>query len=225
MGVGFPLDVVVSVALGCDMFDCVFPCRTARFGTALTHAGSIRIRQSKYSRDLRPLDEECNCYTCCSYSRAFLHATFSKGPAVGRLLTLHNLHYMHQLCSSMRASILENRFSDFVFAFLERLYPRQTASACKRGRGEEEQENAVVHAKRRKLENGKAAGGGGEGMQAAAAAEENTKDERACVNRKEEREEKQPKSSPPLWVRDALSAAGIDISHLYSSFDSNEGLP
>lgn len=78
MGVGYALDLVVSVALGCDMFDCVFPCRTARFGTAITRWGSIRIKQSRYALDLDPLDKECDCYTCRSYSRAFLHSTFNK---------------------------------------------------------------------------------------------------------------------------------------------------
>ena len=78
MGVGYPEDIVICVSLGCDLFDCVYPTRTARFGAALTAAGIIKIKQHKYAADLLPLDPSCSCYTCSSFSRAYLHHTFNK---------------------------------------------------------------------------------------------------------------------------------------------------
>ncbi|OEH77967.1 queuine tRNA-ribosyltransferase domain-containing protein [Cyclospora cayetanensis] len=100
MGVGYALDLVVCVALGCDMFDCVFPCRTARFGTAMTRWGSIRIKQHKYALDLRPLDPECDCYTCRSYSRAFLHSTFNRVSHLDSFHLLRSGADVTKACSS-----------------------------------------------------------------------------------------------------------------------------
>ncbi|KAL8274259.1 hypothetical protein Esti_001848 [Eimeria stiedai] len=214
MGVGYALDLVVSVALGCDMFDCVFPCRTARFGTAITRAGNIRIKQRKFATDLKPLDPECDCYTCRSYSRAFLHATFSRSPATGQLLTLHNLYYMQELCSEMRRSIKEKRFAEFTCAFLQKRYPPQSFRRT--------EDQVVVGAKRRKLASGAAAP---EAAKSDCEAHEG-KPERTNGHSAEDNGESKLTSKdhllPPAWARDALLAAGIDISHLYTSFDPSE---
>lgn len=78
MGVGYPLDIVVCVALGVDMFDCVYPTRTARFATALVAEGTIRIKLQKYATDFRRLQDDCRCVACKQYSRAFLHGSVSK---------------------------------------------------------------------------------------------------------------------------------------------------
>lgn len=78
MGVGYVLDIIISVSLGCDMFDCVFPTRTARYGTALTDYGSIRLQHAIYQYDFRPVDQDCDCLCCEKYSRSFLHYNFKK---------------------------------------------------------------------------------------------------------------------------------------------------
>jgi len=73
MGVGYPIDLALGVALGVDMFDCVFPTRTARFGTAFTSFGEIKIRNKAYSKDFKPIEKDCNCEACQNYTRAYLH--------------------------------------------------------------------------------------------------------------------------------------------------------
>lgn len=226
MGVGYPLDIVVCVALGCDMFDCVFPCRTARFGTALTHSGNVRIKQSKYASDLGPLDPECDCYTCRSYSRAFLHAAFNKSPATGQLLTLHNLYYIQHLCSEMRQSIKEKKFAEFVCAFLEKRYPRQTCRPA-----ETKADDHLPQAKRRRLSSNKKdmhkeSGSASESATSGAGAESTSKNKGigSCTSLQGYANNMGSCDNPrpPMWVRDALLAAGIDIRHLYTSFDEKD---
>lgn len=73
MGVGYPVDLMLCVALGVDMFDCVFPTRTARFGTALTTFGEIKLRNKIFQTDFRPLDIGCDCEACTHFTRAYLH--------------------------------------------------------------------------------------------------------------------------------------------------------
>ncbi|XP_074835874.1 queuine tRNA-ribosyltransferase catalytic subunit 1 isoform X2 [Carettochelys insculpta] len=93
MGVGYATDLVVCVALGCDMFDCVFPTRTARFGSALVPWGSLPVKNKQFAKDFRPIDENCECSTCHRYSRAFLHALFRSETVAMHLLTVHNIAY------------------------------------------------------------------------------------------------------------------------------------
>src|SRR5690606_17952039 len=98
MGVGTPEDIVEAVQLGIDMFDCVLPTRNARNGHLFTRYGTIRIRNSCYQNDIRPLDEECRCYTCRNYSRAYLRHLDKCGEILGsRLNTIHNLYYYQEL--------------------------------------------------------------------------------------------------------------------------------
>lgn len=78
MGVGYPLDVVVCVALGVDMFDCVYPTRTARFGTALVPEGMMRLRMQRYENDYRPIQKDCQCEACRKYTRSFFHKIAGK---------------------------------------------------------------------------------------------------------------------------------------------------
>ncbi|KAK2145430.1 hypothetical protein LSH36_682g01071 [Paralvinella palmiformis] len=80
MGVGFAVDLVVCVALGCDMFDCVFPTRTARFGSALVPTGQLQLKKDKYKKDFRPIDDSCSCSTCQRYTRAYLHTVVTREP-------------------------------------------------------------------------------------------------------------------------------------------------
>ncbi|HEU4351723.1 MAG TPA: tRNA guanosine(34) transglycosylase Tgt [Burkholderiales bacterium] len=111
MGVGTPEDIIEAVAAGMDMFDCVLPTRNARNGWLFTRHGDIRIRNARYRDDTAPLDERCTCYTCRSYSRAYLyHLDKTKEILGARLNTLHNLHYYQELMRDLRLAIEENRY-------------------------------------------------------------------------------------------------------------------
>ncbi len=106
MGVGTPADIVHAVTQGIDMFDCVLPTRNARNGWLYTSQGVVRIRNSKYSRDTRPLDPACRCYTCAHYSRAYLRHLYKNNEILGaRLNTTHNLHYYQDLMRALRSAI------------------------------------------------------------------------------------------------------------------------
>lgn len=122
MGVGYATDLVVCVALGCDMFDCVFPTRTARFGSALVPGGSLQLKNHQFARDFRPIDADCGCPTCQRHSRAYLHALLRTEPAALHHLTVHNIAYQLNLMASIRQSILEQRFPQFVRRFLSSRY-------------------------------------------------------------------------------------------------------
>ncbi|MCR4299344.1 MAG: tRNA guanosine(34) transglycosylase Tgt, partial [Gallionella sp.] len=103
MGVGTPEDIVAAVAQGIDMFDCVMPTRNARNGHLFTRNGDVRIKNAQYRLDTRPLDEQCGCYTCRHFSRAYLHHLHRLGEILGaRLNTIHNLHYYQQLMGEIR---------------------------------------------------------------------------------------------------------------------------
>lgn len=112
MGVGTPEDLVDGVHHGIDMFDCVLPTRNARNGWLFTRYGDIKIRNAGYRNDLRPLDEDCTCYTCSHFSRAYLHHLQRAREISGaRLNTIHNLHYYLSLMEEMRQAIEQQDFS------------------------------------------------------------------------------------------------------------------
>ncbi len=118
MGVGKPEDLVEGVRRGVDMFDCVIPTRNARTGFLYTHKGILKIRNSRYARDTRPIDEDCGCYTCRNYSRAYLrHLDKCREILGARLNTLHNLYYFQDLMRKIRAAIEEQRYEAFAEAF------------------------------------------------------------------------------------------------------------
>ncbi len=118
MGVGKPEDIVEAVRRGVDMFDCVLPTRNARNGYLFTHQGTLRIRNSTYRSDTRPVDEACGCYTCRNYSRAYLRHLDKTGEILGsRLNTIHNLHYYQGLMRNLRGAIADNRLEEFVQDF------------------------------------------------------------------------------------------------------------
>ncbi len=115
MGVGTPLDLIESVALGVDMFDCVMPSRNARRGTLFTSHGKINIKNQRHRADTAPLDANCSCYTCVSFSRAFLrHMFYANEVTAYRLLTLHNLTYYLNLMKEIRDSIEVGRFAQLL---------------------------------------------------------------------------------------------------------------
>jgi len=118
MGVGTPEDIVAAVAQGIDMFDCVMPTRNARNGMLFTRHGDIKIKNAQYRMDMRPLDEQCSCYTCRNFTRAYLHHLHRIGEILGaRLNTIHNLFYYQQLMGEIRAAIEADRFADYVAGF------------------------------------------------------------------------------------------------------------
>ncbi|WP_455202991.1 tRNA guanosine(34) transglycosylase Tgt [Kaarinaea lacus] len=118
MGVGKPEDIVDAVVRGVDMFDCVLPTRNARNGHLFTRYGDIKIRNAKHQNDTRPLDENCSCYTCRHYSRAYLRHLDKTGEILGaRLNTIHNLHYYQELMQGLRDAIANQQLELFVRQF------------------------------------------------------------------------------------------------------------
>jgi queuine tRNA-ribosyltransferase len=123
MGVGYPVDLVVCVALGIDMFDCVYPTRTARFGTALTWSGTVNLKHSECASQMGPIDTMCTCQVCKRYSRAYLYTLVGRTDVGCQLLSIHNLSFLMQLMASMRAALEANAFHKFVCEFFARYYP------------------------------------------------------------------------------------------------------
>jgi queuine tRNA-ribosyltransferase len=121
MGVGTPEDLVDAVSQGIDMFDCVMPTRNARNGWLFTQYGDIKIKNAGYKHDLKPLDEDCTCYTCRNFTRAYLHHLHKVGEILGaRLNTIHNLHYYQVLMQNMRSAIEAGEFEAFAKTFAEK---------------------------------------------------------------------------------------------------------
>ncbi|EMJ42156.1 tRNA-guanine transglycosylase [Helicobacter pylori GAMchJs114i] len=121
MGVGTPENILDAISLGVDMFDCVMPTRNARNATLFTHSGKISIKNAPYKLDNTPIEENCACYTCKRYSKAYLHHLFrAKELTYARLASLHNLHFYLELVKNARKAILEKRFLSFKKEFLEK---------------------------------------------------------------------------------------------------------
>ena len=118
MGVGTPYDIIKAVTQGVDMFDCVMPTRNARNAHLFTSAGLLRLRNARYRDDPRPLDENCDCYTCQNFSRAYLHHLDKCKEILGSSLnTIHNLHYYQQLMAGLRDAIEHGRLCAFVHQY------------------------------------------------------------------------------------------------------------
>lgn len=114
MGVGTPEDLIEGVWRGVDMFDCVMPTRNARNGTLFTSRGKVVIKNARYRDDRRPIDENCQCYTCRNYSRAYLRHLFQSREILSyHLNTIHNLHYYLHLMSEIRQAIEDDCFKQF----------------------------------------------------------------------------------------------------------------
>ncbi|KAF0691972.1 Aste57867_16878 [Aphanomyces stellatus] len=134
MGVGYPVDLVVCSALGVDMFDCVYPTRTGRFGTAITPKGLLRVKSADFATDAGPLDATCDCFVCKTYTRSYLHHVMKKEGSIGpQLITYvmmpvpleretvcryHNVAYMLHLMAQVRQAILDDTFPTFVQSFM-----------------------------------------------------------------------------------------------------------
>ena len=114
MGVGTPEDLIENIERGIDMFDCVMPTRNARNGTLFTSFGRINIKGAKFKEDEGPIDPECQCLTCKTYSRAYMNHLFrAREISYFRLATIHNLHYYLNLMREVREAILEDRFAEY----------------------------------------------------------------------------------------------------------------
>ncbi|KAG6203165.1 hypothetical protein E4U35_004590 [Claviceps purpurea] len=128
MGIGYPEDLVVSVALGADMFDCVWPTRTARFGNAITKHGILNIRNAAFANDFGPLEDGCGCMCCrqedggMGITRAYVHHNTSKETVAAHMLTIHNVWYQLNLMRELRQSIIEDRFPARVQQFFADRY-------------------------------------------------------------------------------------------------------
>ena len=120
MGVGTPDCIVEAVNLGVDMFDCVFPTRVARNGTAMIPEGRLVVRNEAYAEDFRPIDERCGCYTCRNFSRAYIRHLFKAEELFAlRLLTIHNLHFLLDFTKQIRSAIASDTFPELRERFLE----------------------------------------------------------------------------------------------------------
>lgn len=121
MGVGNPIDLIEGAMRGVDMFDCVLPTRVARHGALMTSHGRININNEKYKEDFSPLDDQCDCYTCRNYSRAYLRHLHKCDEIFGkRLLSIHNTRFLLKLAEDIREAIRNDRLADFKEEFLDK---------------------------------------------------------------------------------------------------------
>ena len=124
MGVGEPVDMLNSIEKGVDMFDCVLPTRLARHGNAFTKEGKINIKNAKYKEDFHPIDENCDCYTCKNYTKAYIrHLITSKESLGGRLLSIHNIRFLIKLMEDAREAIKNNNYKEFKENFIKKYKP------------------------------------------------------------------------------------------------------
>ncbi|MBX6351752.1 MAG: tRNA guanosine(34) transglycosylase Tgt [Thermoflavifilum sp.] len=120
MGVGTPEDLLEGVERGVDMFDCVLPTRIARNGTVLTRRGKLVVRNARYARDFRPLDEDCRCRVCQTFTRAYIRHLLKADEVLGiRLTTWHNVHFLLTLMAEVRHAIESGRFLEYKREFYE----------------------------------------------------------------------------------------------------------
>ena len=119
MGVGEPIDILEGVSRGIDMFDCVLPTRLARHGNAFTRHGKINIKNAKFKEDFTPI-EECDCYTCKHYTKAYIrHLITSEEALGGTLLSIHNIRFLIKLTEEIRESIKNNKFEEYKKEFIK----------------------------------------------------------------------------------------------------------
>ena len=119
MGVGSPDCLIEGFARGIDMMDCVLPTRIARNGTAFTRKGKMVIKNSSFKNDFKPIEEDCDCYACKNYSRAYIRHLINAGEMLGaQLLSIHNLRTLRRLAEESREGILGDYFKDYYEEFV-----------------------------------------------------------------------------------------------------------
>lgn len=127
MGVGTPEDLVNGVLRGVDIFDCVLPTRLARHNAAMTRRGRLNLVNAAFAQDHQPIDENCGCYTCQNFTRAYLrHLVVAKEMLSATLISIHNLYTLVQLANEMRAAIINGNFDQFAARFFQELNLEQT---------------------------------------------------------------------------------------------------
>ena len=123
MGVGDPIDIIEDVIRGVDIFDCVAPTRLARHGHAYTKFGKINIKNAKFKRDFTPVDENCDCYACKHYTKAYIHHLISADETFGqRLLSIHNIRFLIKLTENLREAIKNDNILEFKEQFIKDYY-------------------------------------------------------------------------------------------------------
>ena len=128
MGVGFPVDLLDGIARGVDLFDCVAPTRNGRHGSAWTATGPVNIRGAAHRTSRGPLDPECDCETCTTFSRGYLRHLFVVEEILGlRLVSLHNIRFLVRLGEEARRRILDGTFESWQREWLVRHYHGETA--------------------------------------------------------------------------------------------------
>ena len=120
MGLGKPEQIIGCVERGIDIFDSIYPQKNARHGMLFTFSGIMDLGQSKYKFDKKPIEESCLCFSCKTFSRAYLRYLFKKDDAVGkRYLTIHNLYFMQEFMKKIRENIHQGTFQEFKEEFLK----------------------------------------------------------------------------------------------------------
>ena len=123
MGVGDPIDIIEGVIRGIDMFDCVLPTRIARHGNAFTRDGKINIKNSKYKEDFKPIEENCDCYACKNYTKAYIRHLIVANETFGqRLLSIHNIRFLTKLTEDLRIAIKNNNILEYKKEFINKYY-------------------------------------------------------------------------------------------------------
>lgn len=126
MGVGDPLDIIEGVIRGVDLFDCVLPTRIARHGNAFTRDGKINLKNLRFREDFTPIEEDCDCYTCKNYTKAYIRHLVTVGESLGgRLLSIHNIRFLIRLTEELREAIREDRLLEYREEFFRR-YPHES---------------------------------------------------------------------------------------------------
>ncbi len=121
MGVGDPLDIIEGVIRGVDLFDCVLSTRIARHGNAFTRHGKMNIKNSKYKEDFTPIEDDCDCYACKNFTKAYIrHLITSDELLGGRLLSIHNTRFLIKLTEELREAIKENRLLEYKDEFISK---------------------------------------------------------------------------------------------------------
>ena len=119
MGVGDPIDIIEGVIRGVDMFDCVLPTRIARHGNAFTRNGKINIKNAKYKEDFTPIEENCDCYACKHYTKAYIRHLITCNESFARLLSIHNVRFLIKLTEELRKAIEEDTLLEYKEKFIE----------------------------------------------------------------------------------------------------------
>ena len=126
MGVGEPRDIIDAVSRGVDMFDCVLPTRNGRNAQAMTWSGRLRLRNARWAKDARPLDENCDCYACRNFSRGALRHLFLAKEMLGPILvSIHNLRFFARFLEAIRRAIAAGNLAETATSWLETMYARQ----------------------------------------------------------------------------------------------------